>query len=439
MRGIQLSVPQALPKTEKGVLMFKVDMTYRLVGRAIAGVAMSLLLASCADSGFQFPWSKKPETGQTEATVTPPKPQPASKQEIKKIQAGLARLGYRPGPADGMPGKKTKRAIQQYQRKNGMPETGDTTVALLAHIEAALEKSRIKATPEKSPETPMASGLPQPSYLRGTEYVYQNGIIDRVEGVRKGEVKWRRSNGIYVISAPNFLLPRKYWETAKQRGKAIVTSGDKAVWPKRKNQTAEFVTIKTVMERARESDMKSVEEKWRCSNEGEVQLSVVAGTFDTIKLVCTQVTAGQKKPPRRIWHYAPALRHYVRLDEYTSDNPTASRWELVAIRPGALKWPPVARAALEKRLIHALNTTPVGGATDWKSSGISTDVTVTIESEYFDPMGRQCRRYLQSWKRRGEVRYYPGVACHDKAGEWRLPVMTETSHAALAVASRKGR
>ncbi len=281
--------------------------------------------------------------------------------------------------------------------------------------------------------------MPLPSYKRGTEYIYQNGEIDRVEGLRNGDVKWRRSNGFYVISAPNFLLPRKYWETASQRGRAILKSGEKAAWPKSRNQTAEFITIKSIIDRANEANMKSVEEKWRCSNEGKVRLSVMAGTFDTVKLVCVQVIPGTQHPPRRIWHYAPSLRHYVRLDEFSAEKPAVSRRELVAIRPGATRWPPVARAALERRLIDTLEKTPVGSAAEWKSSGISTDVTVTIESEYFDPMGRQCRRYLQIWKQDKGERNYPGVACRDKSGNWRLPVVTNISRAALAVASRKGR
>ena len=410
--------------------MSRVSTTQRTVVRAIATTAMSLLLASCANSGFQFPWSEKPEIRTEEPPASAPTPKPVSTKDVKKIQAGLSRLGYRPGPVDGKPGRKTTKAIRLYQRKHGLPETGNSTVALLAHIEATLGNRR---------KTIMPSELPLPSYRRGTEYVYQNGEIERVEGIRKGEVKWRRSSGIYAISEPNFLLPQKYWETAKQRGKAVVTGGDKTAWPKRKNQTAEFIAVKTVIDRADETNMKSVEEKWRCSNEGHARLSVMAGTFDTVRLVCSQVTGGTQKPSRRIWHYAPTIGHYVRLDEFTQDSPTAKRSELVAVRPGALKWPPVARAALERRLIDALNQTPVGDTVNWKSSGISTDVTVAITSEYYDPMGRQCRRYLQTWKRRNQVRLYPGVACRDKSGNWRLPIATGVSRAGLAVASRKGR
>ena len=44
--------------------------------------------------------------------------------QLHKTQSLLNDLGYHPGPADGMMGKKTKHAIIQFQRDHGLPETG---------------------------------------------------------------------------------------------------------------------------------------------------------------------------------------------------------------------------------------------------------------------------------------------------------------------------
>jgi peptidoglycan hydrolase-like protein with peptidoglycan-binding domain len=397
----------------------------------LAAVIMAaLLLASCAGGKFQWPWSKKPETV-TEAP--PPPPPPASKDDIRKVQAGLAKLGYRPGPADGIFGRKTKRAISMYQRKHGMPDNGEATLALLAHVEATLD--------ERSRKQPSVSQqLPLPVYTAGAEYVYQTGEVDRVEIVRsnKKEVKWRRSSGETIIAPINFMLPRTYWESKSKRGKAILTGGDKAVWPIRTNEAKSFRTVKTVIESTDESNMKSREESWTCVNQGPSRLNVIAGVFDTVRFVCTRAESGEGRAARRIWHYAPEIRHYVRLDEFESDQPNAHRRELVAIRPSARKWPPVARAALERRLIATLNDTPVGGSANWQSSGISTNVSVKVTAEYFDPMGRQCRHYLQIWSKGSVDRQYPGVACREKDGNWRLPVEAGPTTAALSIASRPG-
>ena len=406
-----------------------------------AGVVVaSFFLAACADKGFQWPWSKKPETT-TQVPPAPP-PQPATTSDIRKIQAGLAKLGFKPGPIDGKYGRKTKRAILKYQRAHGLPEDGETTVALRAHIESTLaarprrtNSGNTASTGESQRQTESEPRLPLAAYVQGSEYVYQNGEVDRVESVKPDEIKWRRSDSEYLIGAPNFLLPAKYWETSEMRGKAILTGGDKNLWPSQENETKSFQVVKTVIDRADENKMTRTEERWSCANEGRRRLTVPAGTFETVRLVCTRDEEGGNTSARRVWDYAPAIRHYVRLDEFTRDEPNARRRELVAIRPGASNWPPVARAALERRLVAALGETAVGNAVEWKSSGIPTEVKVELTSEYIDSMGRQCRRYRQIWSQGSRERHYPGVACRDKSGKWRLPVAERAMPGALAVAS----
>jgi chromosome segregation ATPase len=44
--------------------------------------------------------------------------------EWKVIQQALAMLGHDPGPADGKPGKRTRRAIQNYQKSRGEQQSG---------------------------------------------------------------------------------------------------------------------------------------------------------------------------------------------------------------------------------------------------------------------------------------------------------------------------
>jgi len=407
--------------------MRKADHTARQILRVATILVAPFILASCAGSDFQFPWSKTPEPV-TEAPP-PPQPKPATKDDIRKIQSGLARLGYRPGPADGVPGRKTIRSIRQYQKKYGLPEDGEATVALLVHIETNLER--------KLPSRPEGPALALPAYTTGAEYIYQNGEVDRVESVKKNRVKWRRSSGETIVAVPNFMLPRTYWETKTKRGRSVVTDGD-GVWPTKTNETRSFHAVKTIIEGNDEKNMKTRKEDWNCVNEGRSRLSVIAGVFETVRFVCTRADEAKDNPARRIWHYAPDIRHYVRLDEFRSDQPNAHRRELVAIRPSARTWPPVARAALEQRLIAALNETPIGGKAEWKSSGIPTSVTVRIIAEYFDPMGRQCRQYLQEWSEGRTERLYPGVACREKTGDWRLPVSAGPTTASLAVASHPG-
>ena len=53
------------------------------------------------------------------------------KESIRQVQRKLAQLGYRPGPADGAMGNKTRQAIRQYQRDKKLPINSKVTRSLL--------------------------------------------------------------------------------------------------------------------------------------------------------------------------------------------------------------------------------------------------------------------------------------------------------------------
>jgi localization factor PodJL len=53
---------------------------------------------------------------------------------VAKIQTLLAEAGYDPGPPDGVAGKKTIDAVRAYQRKVGVPETGQIDTTLVASL-----------------------------------------------------------------------------------------------------------------------------------------------------------------------------------------------------------------------------------------------------------------------------------------------------------------
>lgn len=54
---------------------------------------------------------------------------------VRNIQAGLGKLGYDPGPADGKIGPKTRAAIRQYQERNKLLVDGQPSDALWTHLQ----------------------------------------------------------------------------------------------------------------------------------------------------------------------------------------------------------------------------------------------------------------------------------------------------------------
>ncbi len=46
---------------------------------------------------------------------------------VRQVQEALARRGFDPGPADGIMGPRTRQAVRDYQRSEGLPENGQLT------------------------------------------------------------------------------------------------------------------------------------------------------------------------------------------------------------------------------------------------------------------------------------------------------------------------
>ena len=64
---------------------------------------------------------------------TPPE-QLSPKEMVRRSQEMLAKLGFDPGPADGLMGAKTRDAIRQFQKQKGLPVDGEVTAELLEKL-----------------------------------------------------------------------------------------------------------------------------------------------------------------------------------------------------------------------------------------------------------------------------------------------------------------
>jgi len=69
--------------------------------------------------------------------VPPGADRPLTTDDIAEIQSLLAMLGYEPGPADGIPGSRTKDAIRAFQRSAALPADGHHSPGLLDRLRAA--------------------------------------------------------------------------------------------------------------------------------------------------------------------------------------------------------------------------------------------------------------------------------------------------------------
>ena len=64
---------------------------------------------------------------------------PANSAAVRRVQSGLVRLGYDPGPVDGNIGPKTRTAIQDYQRDHDLLVDGRASEQLAQHMDEQLQ------------------------------------------------------------------------------------------------------------------------------------------------------------------------------------------------------------------------------------------------------------------------------------------------------------
>jgi peptidoglycan hydrolase-like protein with peptidoglycan-binding domain len=105
-----------------------------------------------ATSPCQFASDAHPKgPGSPKSAVVSPPP-----QLIRRVQASLAQLGYAPGTIDGVMGRKTRDAIEAFQREAGLPATGAAMETLAKSMEKKLASRPEHTKPTTPPPAPVA-------------------------------------------------------------------------------------------------------------------------------------------------------------------------------------------------------------------------------------------------------------------------------------------
>lgn len=141
-----------------------------------------------------------------------PAPSPAAaapgraigKEEIATVQRRLAALGYKPGPADGVMGARTRTALKAWQREGGLPETGEIDTTVLARI-VETGTTTAAAPPPPAPPPAAARQMSQREQTRAVQQAldaagYDAGPADGIMGSRTREAirAYQRANAMPV-------------------------------------------------------------------------------------------------------------------------------------------------------------------------------------------------------------------------------------------------
>lgn len=383
-------------------------------------LVIALALSGCESLPFGFAWPTDP-TASTE---------PATKAEITEIQTILAEKGYVPGPADGMIGPRTTGAIKQYQTDSDMPVDGRATQGLLAHLKRS-DITRVAAARAGSKSLSSAIVTSRldaiaalPDYEPGDTYVYSDEIARSVVRVGAERVSWRESTGDTYVTMRAVGLPLLDWESGTWRGRADIERSAIAGWPPAEGHEIAFDVRSEEWNGAEGDDASrlTIDERWVCRNEGPRKIGVPAGRFDTVVIACERSPSPAGAWQKRIWYYAPDVRHPLRRDDLDGAGTRLESIGLVAAMPGGKDWPPVARAGLQWATQDALSNKAVGETAEWRSTAVSESFVIRITGESRDTEGKLCRNYVLVRNGVDLRRIYPALACRSPdGGEWHTP------------------
>lgn len=76
---------------------------------------------------------------------------------VQRVQESLIRLGYDPGPADGVVGDRTTRSVQAFQKQKGLTADGNVSEALYLMLVSSVEAAARKAESPKPAVSPIVS------------------------------------------------------------------------------------------------------------------------------------------------------------------------------------------------------------------------------------------------------------------------------------------
>jgi hypothetical protein len=155
--------------------------------------------------------------------VKPPPPKPAGPppQVVARVQEYLSLLGYQPGPVDGVMGKQTRQAVEQYQRDHGLPVDGLPSEQLVAHMRDALQQGPGGQRPPQPPQQTPAAGLV--GSWAGRQYDQLGNVLEfYLELLPDGTFnsttvsmgRYAEASGVYEVRGSRLIARNQYGQTA---------------------------------------------------------------------------------------------------------------------------------------------------------------------------------------------------------------------------------
>lgn len=275
------------------------------------------------------------------------------------------------------------------------------------------------------------ASAPLPKYRVGTTFIYANGAWETVTATAPGRVTWTNYRGVISSGSPDFTYRASKWQSRTRQGSRQYTARNDLMFPKKTSlwplqKTNEAAYSETGIWQKKEEPANAYRANWSCKVDGTERVSVLAGEFDTYKIVCTRYSVSRKggigrAREKKTWYYAPEIEHYVLMARnYFYDKPS-KRQELLAVLPPNDGIPIDARRKMKKSFQQALEFKKSGQSVPWSSSKTKVSGETIPRGTFQLADGRYARRYVQRLKLPDGQRTYYGMAVRNSKGVWSIP------------------
>jgi hypothetical protein len=272
---------------------------------------------------------------------------------------------------------------------------------------------------------------PIPVYQKGTTFVYSDGSWETVVENSPDKVIWRDHRGYLSSGSADFTRRRAEWQSKTRQGsrqfeprKDLWVKHKLSLWPLKIGNEASYSET-GVWQRQGEPE-NSYRANWSCEVAGKERVSVMAGEFDTWKIICKRYAGKRISAKSRIreiktWHYAPQVGHYVLATRQYYTGKPSKRLELLAVLPPLNGLSAAAKRRLQSNFQKALEFKKSGESLKWSLPKSALSGKIMPAGTFRLDKGQYARRYVQTLNRQQGKQTYYGMALRDAKGRWVVP------------------
>lgn len=159
-----------------------------------------------------------------------------------------------------------------------------------------------------------APSVSLPQYEIGDTFIYDNGRVEQLVSTAADRLTWSAFEGRKYVRDRNFMLPLLQWETIESRGTRQVSPEASALWPLESGKTVRFRVVTDVTRQVTDGVTRHRRraELWTCRVSAPAPITVPAGTFDALEVICEEFSSTTMRLlSEERWYYAEDVGHYV--------------------------------------------------------------------------------------------------------------------------------